>query len=188
MKHIAYIIVLLICGTTMAQEKPTELKEETEVKTVTYKDGDTTKEKKVKVVTRETSNVNLDKNDVDKINQNRISATKKIEKMIMIDDDADTEYDFLTKETYFLNSDKNYKFTPSDIGFDMAFDNENNKFVTIGKAWSTQNTGSYIIKGEIYNGIGYFNKEGNFIIEYYDEDLKKLNSVIFEENKDNLNL
>lgn len=184
MKNIIYLLAVFICTTTTAQEKATEIKQETKVKTVKYKNADSVKEDKVKVITRETSNVELDEKDKNKVNQDRVDATKKVEKMVMIDNDADNDYDILSKETYFISGEQNYKFTPNDNGFDMAFDNNNNKFVGVGNAWKSLNAGSYIVKGDNYNGIGFFNKNGDFVVQYYDEASGSLKTITFEENKE----
>lgn len=186
MKNLIYMIALLICGTAIAQEKPTEIKKETAVKVVKYKDGDKTKEGKIKVVTKETSQVKLDKDDVKKLNQDRVPATSKVTRTIMIDNDADKAYDVLTSETFYVNADQDYKFSPSETGFIMALSDDKNEFVEIGKAWNTHNPGSYIIKGETYNGIGYFDKDGSFVVEYYDEDSETIKTIKYNEKKDAL--
>jgi hypothetical protein len=80
MKNLIMLIAILLSGNLFAQEAKKEVKKETEVKTVRTKDADKTTETKVKVVTLETSSVELDDNDKDKINQDRVLATKKIEK------------------------------------------------------------------------------------------------------------
>ncbi|ULC58223.1 hypothetical protein MBM09_09860 [Flaviramulus sp. BrNp1-15] len=186
MKNIIYVFAMLIFSTAMTQEKPTEVKEETKVKTIKYKDGDETAEKKVKVVTRETANVKLDKNDATKVNQDRVAATTKVEKMLMIDDDADSDYDTLSKVTYFMYGDNNYMFTPNSRGFDIAFDKDKEKFVNVGRALTTGAKGNYIISGEAYNGIGYFNTDGNFVIEYYNNDTDTIEVKVYERNKTNI--
>lgn len=186
MKNIVYMAALLLCGTAFAQEKPTEVKEEAKVKVVKTKEGDKHIEKKVKVVTRETANVELNKNDKDKVNQSRVPATKKVEKMVMVDDDADHSFDTLTKETYFVSGDENFKFSPSNQGFDIAFDNDNDKFVRIGKAWSTTANGTYLIRGKMHNGIGYFDKDGNFVIEYWNKDSEQMEKMTYSRSNASL--
>ncbi|TNJ46419.1 hypothetical protein KFZ70_13370 [Tamlana fucoidanivorans] len=186
MKKIVFVLAILISGTVMAQEEPTEIKEESKVKTIKYKDGKETKEKKLKVVTRETANVELDKRDAHKVNQKRIDATKKVEKVIMIDDDSDEAFDVLTKTTYFVKGDDNYKFIPNNNGFDIAFDNDNNRFVKVGKAWSSQAKGNYIVRGKMHNGIGYFDTAGNFVIEYYDEKSQSIKTKVYKKRNPDL--
>ncbi len=186
MKNLAYALAILICGTAMAQEKPTEVKKETEVRTVKYNDGDTTREGKIKVVSKETAHVKLDKTDANKVNQDRVAATKKVQTTVMIDNDKDTAYDVLTKETYYINANDEYKFSPDESGFMIALNNQKDEFVEIGKAWMTHAPGRYIVKGEVYDGIGYFNEDGSFVIEYYDEASKSIKSKTYREKQPEL--
>lgn len=186
MKKIVYVISFLMVGTVMAQEKPTEVKEESVEKVVKTKDGKKDSEKKIKVVTRETSNVELDASDANKTNQDRVQSTKKVEKMVMVDDDGDNDYDVLAKETYFVKGDESYKFSPSNQGFDIAFDNDKKEFVKIGKAWSTNSSGTYLIRGKAHNGIGYFTEDGNFVIEHYDKDSNSIVLTTYTRGNQNM--
>ena len=52
--------------------------------------------------------------------------------------------------------------------------------VVIGKAWSTKNPESYIVKGETYNGIGYLTNKGEFVVEYYNADSKSIETVSYK--------
>ncbi|MDN3667208.1 hypothetical protein ACFFU1_06775 [Algibacter miyuki] len=180
MKNYIYLFVLLICGTTIAQEKPKQVKQETIEKTVKYNNGEEITESKLKVISRETSNVELDLSDKEKVNQKRIATTKKVETMVMVDDNRDPGFDLLSKETHFVSDDKSFKFSPSDGGFNIVFDNNENEFVVVGKAWSTKNPGSYIVKGETYNGIGYITETGDFIVEYYSTDSKSIETISYK--------
>lgn len=181
MKKVIYIAVLLICGTVVAQEKPSEVKEEVKLKTIKQNSGDKVTEKKIKMVTRETSDVKLDADDVKKIDQSRTAATTKIEKKIMVAEDSN-DFITLSKVTYYAVGDTNYMFTPKAYGFNLANSNANNEYKTIANAWITKANGSYIIKGETQDGVGYFDKNGNFTVEYYDEDYKSIKSTTYNKN------
>jgi hypothetical protein len=172
MKNLIYICLLLLAGNAFAQDKPKEVKEEVEVRTLKSKDEDKTVEKKLKVVTRETASVELDKKDKNKTNQDRVKSQKTVEKTVMIDNDDDNAYDVLTQETYYVAGDEQYMFTPNKRGFDIAFDKnkENDHYVKVGKAWTTSTHGYYILNGNMHSGIGYFDADGNFNIEYYNKD------------------
>ncbi|GAL67117.1 hypothetical protein JCM19301_2282 [Jejuia pallidilutea] len=99
----------------------------------------------------------------------------------MVDKDSDKAYDIITKDSYFVNMSNNYKFSPNNSGFDIMHISENHEFVSVGKVWNSYNPGTYIISGKEYDGIGYFDKDGNFIIEYYDESSNSIKSVTFNE-------
>lgn len=172
MKNLLVLIAIILSGNLFSQEKPTEVKKETEVKTITTKDANKTTEKKIKVVTTETASVELDDKDKNKTNQDRIEATKKVTKTVFIDSDNDGNYDFLTEETHYVLGDEKYMFTPNKRGFDIAFDKnkENNHFNKVGKAWATSTKNYYILNGDMHSGIGYFDANGNFAIESYNKD------------------
>ncbi|TXE11615.1 hypothetical protein FUA26_05980 [Seonamhaeicola algicola] len=181
MKNLIYISTfILITSAAVAQEKPKEAKEETEVKVVKIKDGEKTTEKKVKVITRETAQVTLNEKDKNSVNQSRVQSASKVEKMIMVDNDTDGDYDMLTKETYYQLGDKKYLFTPNKRGFNIAFNKDENKFVTIEEAITTDANGHYLVNGETYAGVGYFNTEGDFVIQYYNKKTDTIETKIYK--------
>jgi len=180
MKHVIFLSAIVFCTAAMAQEKPKEVKEEAEVKIIRVKDSDKTTEKKVKVVTRETGTVELDENDKNKVNQNRIASPTKVEKMVMVDDDDDNNYDVLKKETYFVLGDEKYTFTPNNSGFNMAFNSIDNTSIKVIKALTSSNQGYYIINGDMYSGIGYFDANHNFVVEYYNKDTNVIEMKTFK--------
>lgn len=170
MKNLILLIAIILSGNLFAQETPKDVKQETEVKTVKIKDADKTTEKKLKVVTRETSLVELDKKDENKTDQNRVESTKKIEKTVFVDNNSDDNYDMLTQETYYVLGDEKYMFTPNKKGFDIKFDEDNNNLIKVGNAWTTSRNGYYILNGDMQSGIGSFDSDGNFSVEYYNKD------------------
>ncbi|WP_166966539.1 hypothetical protein [Yeosuana marina] len=184
MKNVIVLIAILLSVNLFAQEAPTEVKKETEVKTIKTKDADKTTEKKIKVVTSETASVELDKKDKNKVNQDRIGATKKVEKTVSIDNDDDNNYDVLSQETYYILGEENYRFTPNEKGFDITFDKnkDNNHFIKVGKAWTTSNDSYYILNGEIHSGIGYFDSNGNFAVEYFNKETNQVEVKTYMRN------
>ncbi|NNC50641.1 MAG: hypothetical protein HKO01_08920 [Flaviramulus sp.] len=186
MKNIIYISALLLFTGAIAQEANKEAKEETEVKIVKIKNGNKTTEKKVKVITRETGSVELAEADENKVNQDRVESVSKVEKMVMVDDDGDEDYDYITKETYYKIGDKEFLFKPNNRGFDIAFNNNEEKFVKKATALNTNASGHYIVNGEAFSGIGYFNRNGDFVIEYYNKenDTLEIKTYILAETAD----
>jgi hypothetical protein len=184
MKNLILVIAIMLSANLFAQESPKEVKKETEVKIIKTKDADKTTEKKVKVITSETESVELDKKDKNKINQNRIGATKKVEKTVIIDNDDDDNYDVLTQETYYILGDETYMFTPNKKGFDIAFDKkkDNNHLIKVGKAWTTSNDGYYILNGDMHSGIGYFDSNGNFAVEYFNKETNQVEVKTYMRN------
>ncbi|WP_338358138.1 hypothetical protein [Yeosuana marina] len=184
MKNVIVLIAILLSVNLFAQEASTEVKKETEVKTIKTKDADKTTEKKIKVVTSETASVELDKKDKNKVNQDRIGATKKVEKTVSIDNDDDNNYDVLSQETYYILGEENYRFTPNEKGFDITFDKnkDNNHFIKVGKAWTTSNDGYYILNGEMHSGIGYFDSNGNFAVEYFNKETNQVEVKTYMRN------
>ncbi|WP_100611585.1 hypothetical protein [Confluentibacter lentus] len=175
MKHVIYICLLLFAGTVFAQQKPKEVKEEVEVKTVKVKDNEKTTENKVKVVTRETSDVELDEKDKNKTNQDRVPGTTKVEKKTYVDNDASDKYSILTSETYYKMDDGNYVFSPSEQGFQISHSKGDNQPQNIiGKSWPTSLKGYFIVDGASQSGIGYFDQNGNFVTEYYNKSTKQV--------------
>ena len=52
-------------------------------------------------------------------------------------------------------------------GFTLSDAEKNN----IGYAARSSNNQYYILNMDNYSGVGYFNNEGNFVVEYYNSDL-----------------
>ena len=176
MKHIIYMGVLLFAGTLFAQVQPKEVKEEVATKTVKVKDNEKTTENKVKVVTRETSNVELDEKDRNQVNQNRLPGTTKVEKMVYVDSNV------LANDTSFKMDEGNYVFSPNETGFEMSQSTQNNQSQNIGKSWASSIKGYYIVEGPSHSGIGYFDQNGNFVTEYYNKDTKQVEVKTYQKN------
>ena len=185
MKNLIYtgLAVLVISTSAFAQNKNKEVKEETKVKTTKIKDNEKTVENKIKVITRENSEVVLDKKDEFKTNQQRIQSPSKVEKMVLIDNDDDMAYDLITKDTYYKLGNEKYVFMPNKKGFDIAFDNNEDKFVKMGKAIHAHKSDHFIIKDKNKTGIGFFDSEGNFMVQFYNDSNDKIESKTYYMSK-----
>ncbi|MEJ1222933.1 hypothetical protein [Sediminicola sp. 1XM1-17] len=182
MKNLFLIAAFILSGTLLAQVEPTEVKKETEVKTVKTNHGDKVSKKSVKVVTKSTANVELDENDKDKIDQSRVESTAKVEKEVYVDNGDANGYNFLNKETFYVSEGGNYAFSPNKQGFGMTFTPENEESVAIGNSWVSSNEGYYIVDGETHAGIGHFNANGYFVVEYYNNDTKQVEVKVYKKN------
>ena len=177
MKNLLFSAVFLISGTLLAQDNPKEVKQETEVTTVKTNHGDKTSAKSVKVVTKETSDIKLNKN-----NQDRVKSDTKVEKEVYVDNDDNTGYQFSTKDTYYISDGGSYIFSPHNQGFGINHNQDNATSVESAKSWVSSNDEYYIVEGEAHSGIGRFNANGDFVVEYYNKDTQKVEVKIYKKN------
>lgn len=178
MKNLLFMMVLLLSVGMMAQQKPKEIKVETEVKTIKVNDGERVSEKRVKVITREENDVNLDANDEQKVNQGRMKTDTKVEKTVIVDNDG---YETSAKATYYKLDGENYLLTPNISGFDIASDNA--EHTIIGTAWASSSKGHYIVDVNMLQGMGYFDEDGNLVVEYHNKGTNQIESKIYTIDK-----
>ncbi|MBP93931.1 hypothetical protein SAMN04487989_102348 [Bizionia echini] len=169
MKTLIYVGLFLISGTLFAQEKARDMSQETETKTITTDNGREVTQKKVKVTTTEKSEVKLSKADANKINQERIveGADKKVTQTIEIDNDMDPFYDSKIEHINYQKDGKNYKFVKTTNGFDVSFMKSGDEY---GRAIKNLESRKYEFKTADFSGVGYFDNEGNFVLDYYDKE------------------
>ncbi|TYB76264.1 hypothetical protein [Bizionia myxarmorum] len=169
MKTILYVGLFLISSSLLAQEKSRDMSQETETKTVRIDDGRKVVEKKVKTTTTEENEVRLSEEDVNKVDQERIisDSDKKITQTIEIDNDVDPFYDSEIESMNYQQDGKNYRFVRTTAGFDIATPESKANY---GSAIKSTNSNEYVIKMNEFSGTGYFNSDGNFVIEYYDKE------------------
>ena len=168
MKKLIYILALsLITGVYAQENNPVNVTEETEVKTIKVKKGDKVIENKISIKTEQTQEVKIDpKNEYD-LNGDVIETPIKVTKTVKVDNDNDPYYDSKTKVTYYKFDSKDYTFIPDDKGFVVSI-KEGDEDVYFGKARYSKRHSNYIISTTNYTGVGYFEKDGSFVIEYYD--------------------
>ena len=170
MKNLVYICFLLLAAGTYAQDQPVDKVEETKTKTVKVNiDGDIV-ENKVQVTTSKKQKVMTTPEKDSNINNDRVFPKVKVTKTISVDNDNDPFYDTTDKIVYYTDENGNYLFTSNKKGFTMS-DTENNTF---GYAARSTNNEYYILTMDNYSGVGYFNDDGNFVVEYYNADLEML--------------
>lgn len=168
MKNLIYIFSLLIgLGAYAQNNNPVDVTEETTVKTVKEKVNGKIVEKKIKVKTLQTQEVKIDPKYRYDLNGKRMDTPIKVTKTIQVDKDNDVAYDTKTKVTYYKFKDKDYSFIPDEQGFVVSV-KEGDKDVTFGTARYSAKNMSYIFTTDTYTGVGYFDENKTFVIEYFD--------------------
>ena len=168
MKKLIYICLFLFAGNIIAQEKPKNVSEESTLKTV----------KKIKVTTREEQNIEFDKKDDKKRDKDVVNSPVKVNKIIEIDNDKDNSFDSKTEVGYYEFEGKQYNFKKVNNGFSVLVEN-NEAPDNYGNIVKFKKENHYLFQNGNDNGIGYFNEDGSFTIEYYDKKTKTVTSQEF---------
>lgn len=173
-------IALLLTGTFVFAQNDKIVTTKTK-KTSVVKDGEVIN-KKVKIITEKTQKQKFDKSQKHQLNQDRVVAPIAITKIFMVDNDKDPFYDKVTKVKYYNMDNKKYAFQAEGNSLKISFF-ENDKEVNIGKAVRSQFNNYYVISAKNINGVGYFTKDNDFVMEYYDEKSDDTKFIIFEDLK-----
>ncbi len=174
------IIGLLLVGVITTVNSQTEVVKTTKVEKSQKVDKNGVKyDTKVKVVTEKSQKAKFDPNQKNKLNQKIVDSPITVSKTIMVDNDKDPFYDTKTKVIYFKYKDVKYDFliNQNDLLITYKLDDKN---ITSAKALKSINNNFYIVEGNDFNGVGYFNNHGDFIIEYKNKKSDKLEYAIFE--------
>lgn len=162
MKLYRYILILLISTGLYAQKAQVDKIEETTVRTVKFEKDNETLENKVRVKTQKEQLVLTDSSFDTSPNADRVFPKVKVTKTIGIDNDNDPFYDSEAKFQYYILNDDTYKFESKNNGF-IIF---KNKIDPIAMATRTNSGKFYLLNMDKYAGVGYFDEESNFVIEY----------------------
>ena len=173
MKHLIYAFSLLMVTGAFAQDKPVDKVEETKVKTMKVKKDGKIIEKKVKVTTKKEQEVITDSTYEGTIDAPRVFPKVKVTKTVSIDSDNDPFYDTTDTIVYYKKDDSRFSFKSSDNGFMMSDENDE----MYGSAKRSSQSQYYILNFNNNSGLGYFNADGNFVVEYYNP---KTNELIIE--------
>ncbi|WP_452596735.1 hypothetical protein [Pontimicrobium sp. MEBiC01747] len=179
MKNYITTALILVTGLAVSQNKPTDKITTTQTKIVKAKDGNTTYDKKVKVITTKEQEVKLDPKDKGKIDGDRVFPPTKVTKTILVDNDKDPFYDELTKVKYYKHNGNKYAFEKTSEGFVMNYF-KNNKKLKSGKAIKSSSNPYYLVVNGDKQGVGYFDNNNKFIIEYISIDEDKIERSEFE--------
>jgi hypothetical protein len=178
MKNVIYICLFLFVGNVFSQEKPKNISEVEKIKTTKVNNGEGIVEKKIKVTTREEQAIEFDEKDKNKTDKDIIESPVKVKKTIEIDNDNDRLYDSMVEIGYYEFEGNRYNFRKMNNGFLVSSDNKENSN-SFGNIERFNKENHYLFRNAETTGIGYFNNEGNFIIEYYDKKSGELVSKEF---------
>jgi hypothetical protein len=182
MKNLILVFALLIGTSIYAQDPVKDKMKETKVKTIKVEENGKMVEKKVKVTTEQEQKIKtkIDSNHYE--NSNRISTPIKVTKTISIDNDNDPFYDSETNLMYYTSKENDYEFSRNKSGF-VIMTSDGDKNTMFGNARLTSNKRYYLLNTNNYSGIGYFNAEGDFVVEYYDDVLGAMVIQTFGQSK-----
>jgi len=178
MKKFMILASLLIVAYTNAQN--VDSIETTKVETVADTINGVAVSKRIKTITKKEQAVQLDSADKGKIDANRVFPATKVEKTVMVDYDSDPFYDDVTTIKYFELNNKKYAFRKSGDGFIMNVLDKDGETLS-GNARQAKSGPYYIVNSDAFNGIGYFNKEKKFVLEFYNTKTEALETIEFIE-------
>ena len=152
MRKLMIVLALAAFTSAFAQENKNKTKETVVTKTtVTDAKGTQTSSKSISNTSKQV--IGLDKSESNKVNQNIVMQPMQV--------DTEVSYGFEGNRFQFINQ-------KDEDGFRLMTvrDNAKNEEYAIIKP-STQN-GYYIISKDGQSSFGYFNDDGNFVVERYD--------------------
>lgn len=146
------VFALAAFTSAFAQENKNKEKETVVTKTtVTDDKGSKTSSKAISETKKQV--ISLEENDVNKVNQNIVMKPVEV--------DTDVNYDFEGNRFQFMTQEDKDGYRLMTVR-----DNAKNEEYAIIKP-SSQN-GYYILSQEGNSSFGYFNDDGNFVVERYD--------------------
>ncbi len=167
MKTLVYIGSFLMLASVYAQEKkPIDKMEETKTtKTTVIKNGEKVSENTVKETTKKEQEIKTVQRKGNTPDGDKIETPVKVTKTIQIDSDSDPFYDVRDKMVYYTYNDEKYTFKSDNNGFLMTTPTNN----SYGEARKSASNHFYLMTIKGNPGVGYFDSNGNFVVEYYDK-------------------
>lgn len=163
MRHLIMIGALLLSTVIFAQKTQNTTKE-TVITKKTITDHKGTRTSTERASQTKSQKMRLDEQDANKINQSVVMEPVEV--------DTNVSYEFEGNYFQFLNEENRDGYRLMTIR-----DNVADKEYAIIKPSSQD--GYYIISREGKSSFGYFNAEGNFVVERYDEKTGKVISDVY---------
>lgn len=164
MKKLLIVFALASFTSVFAQENKNKQKETVVTKTtVTDSEGSETSTKAVSNTRKQV--IALDKDDANKVNQNIVMRPVQV--------DTDVSYSFDGNRFKFMSQtdEKGYRLM-------TVKDNAKNEEYAIIKP--TSQNGYYILSQKGQSSFGYFNADGNFVVERYDPKQDAIVSDVYK--------
>ncbi len=162
MKKIVFILAFAAFSMSYAQENKNEIKETVVTKT-TVEDSQG-RDVSTKAVTKtEQQVIALENSDANKTNQNVTMLPAKVD----------------TNVTY-SNDGVNYKFESQKKGYRMMSNSADNASEDYAVLRPSSQKGYYIMSQDGNSSFGYFNQNGNFVVESYDEASDSIVTTVYE--------
>lgn len=181
MKKLIYMFTFLLVSGMYAQEKtPTDKMETTKTTTTTIdKNGEKQVVGKVKETTRKEQKIKTNQYGGETVNGYKVDTPIKVSKTIQIDKDWDPFYDMKNKIVYYNLNGEPMTFNSTDSGFSIA-SSQNDSHGTARKSASSH---LYLTNIQGHSGVGYFDNNGNLIVEYYDDKIDMMVTEIYKVTK-----
>lgn len=170
----------MVTGVYAQQKKPIDKMEETTTtKTTVNKNGEKVSENTVKVTTKKEQEIKTVQRKGNTTNGDKVDTPIKVTKTIQIDSDSDPFYDATNKTVYYNYNNDRFAFTSDSNGFLIASPND----PSYAEARKSASNHFYLMTIQGQPGVGYFDSNGNFIVEYYDKENDAMVMESYEMNK-----
>ncbi|MEZ4802604.1 MAG: hypothetical protein R2797_07495 [Gelidibacter sp.] len=168
MKNLILIAALLMITSVFAQEKKPidKMEETTTTKTTVNKNGKKVSESTVKVTTRKEQEIKTVQRKGNTPDGDKVDTPIKVTKTIQIDSDSDPFYDVTDKQVFYTYNGEKFTFASDNNGFSMSSPSD----TSYGEARKSASNHFYLMTIKGHPGVGYFNGDGSFVVEYYDKD------------------
>lgn len=164
MKKLIIVFALAAFSSAFAQENKNKEKQTVLTNTtVTDNKGSKTSTKTISNTKKQV--IDLDKNDANKVNQNIV--------MKPIEVDTDVNYGFEGNRFQFISQE-------DKEGYRLMTVRDNAKQEEYAIIKPTSQNGYYILSKEGNSSFGYFNDDGNFVVERYDAKLDAIVNDVYK--------
>lgn len=165
--------ILFICATSTINSQNTNVKDETKTTTTTVVDSKGEKTYTKKENTREVQNIELKEQDPKKINMDMKDSPVMVKTTTTITNpDGSTRTVDIDRSSYYLLNGKKYNVSLDSKGYRILSDDKKEEAFL-----RKTSTNSFIYRNKNKTAIGYFDTEGNLILETYDP---KTDTVSYE--------